>query len=120
MAFVACYVLVELAGVPSVPLAAAAGALPPLEGVERLVKEEAGIPATLEGSAELAEAADAQNTMDFEEYLRCVAFCGMTFSRDVKEMSAADKRKPKAQLTADTAELGDWVVAMGHPGGSGG
>ena len=36
------------------PGGAAAGALPPLEDVERLVKEEAGIPATLEGSAELA------------------------------------------------------------------
>ena len=41
----------------SVLASAAAGALPPLEDVERLVKEEAGIPATLEGSAELAEAA---------------------------------------------------------------
>ena len=34
----------------SVLASAAAGALPPLEDVERLVKEEAGIPATLEGS----------------------------------------------------------------------
>ena len=31
------------------------------------------------------------NELDFEEYLRCVAFCGLNLCRNVKQMPAEDR-----------------------------